>query len=121
MKKAIILGLMAVGLVGCAAVEQNQQTSGTEHAIQQETQVIYFTGPYDLTIELQSNDGFETATMMDNSGKKHLLKIAVSGSGMRMVGDDGVSIHFKNFNGLNEGVVELVKDKPIPIKEFKAK
>ncbi|AUZ05301.1 hypothetical protein ADP71_17760 [Vitreoscilla sp. C1] len=121
MEKAIILGFIAVGLVGCATVEQSKQVSSTEHAIQQETQVIYFTGPYDLTIELKSNDGFKTATMMDNSGKNHLLKIAVSGSGMRMVGNDGVSIHFKNFNGLNEGVVELVKDKPIPIKEFKAK
>ena len=43
----------------------------------------------------------------------------VSGSGVRLANEAGVSIHFKNFDGLNEGTVELVKDKPIEIKEFK--
>lgn len=43
------------------------------------------------------------------------LKRAVSGSGILLSNDDGVSIHFKG----GEGVLELVKDQPINITEFK--
>ena len=120
MKKAFLLGLLALGLASCASVNNTDGLVKSEHSQTNEAQTINFTGPYDLTVQLTSNDGFETAILVDNSGKEHLLKNAISGSGVRMVGDDGVSIHFKNFNGLNEGVVELVKDKPIQIKEFKA-
>ena len=69
----------------------------------------------DLTVELKSSDNFETAEMTDNSGKVYHLKRAISGSGMRLANDDGVSIHFK----AGDGVVELVPGKPISITEFK--
>ena len=106
-----ILGatFLAFGLMGC--------NSNSNHGVSQEkvqsnapadTQVIYFNGPQDLTIELKSSDNFETAEMVD-------LKRAVSGSGILLSNDDGVSIHFKG----GEGVLELVKDQPINITEFK--
>lgn len=81
---------------------------------------INFTGPQDLTIALKTTDDFETAQLTDNSGKTHDLKRVVSGSGIKLANDNGVSIHFKDFNGVMEGTVELVKDKGIEIKEFKA-
>lgn len=53
--------------------------------------------------------------MTDNSGRVIHLKAAVSGSGVRLANDDGVSIHFKN----GEGIVEFIKDKSISITEVK--
>ena len=53
--------------------------------------------------------------MIDGSGKVYHLKRAVSGSGVRLANDDGVSIHFKG----GEGIVEFEKDKPISITEVK--
>ena len=81
-----------------------------------EVKVIHFTGPQDLTLELKSDDDFETAQLTDNSDQTYELKAVVSASGLKMANAEGVSIHFKN----GEGIVELVKDKPIEIKEFKA-
>ncbi|SPL72605.1 hypothetical protein [Acinetobacter stercoris] len=80
------------------------------------SQVVNFTGPNDLTIELKTSDNFETAEMTDNSDKTYHLKRAVSGSGVRLANDEGVSIHFKG----SEGSVELVPGKSIEIKELKA-
>ena len=68
-----------------------------------------------LTIQLKSSDNFETAVMTDNSDRAMHLKAAIAASGVRLTNDDGVSIHFKN----GEGVVELVKGKPINITEYK--
>ncbi len=115
--------------MGCAdkkaPSEQNVATESTtataqtnDVAVAQDEQVIHFTGPQDLTLELKTKDNFETAQLTDNSDRVYELKRAVSGSGVRLANDQGVSIHFKNFNGVNEGTVELVKDKPISIKEF---
>lgn len=110
---AILLGL---ALTGCTSTPQNEvvQDKMTNNT-PANTQVIYFTGPMDLTLELKSSDNFETAQMTDNSGKNYHLKRAVSGSGVRLANDDGVSIHFK----AGDGVVELVPGKPISITEFK--
>lgn len=110
---AILLGL---ALTGCTSTPQNEvvQDKMTNNT-PANTQVIYFTGPMDLTLELKSSDIFETAQMTDNSGKIYHLKRAVSGSGVRLANDDGVSIHFKG----GEGIVEFEKDKPISITEVK--
>lgn len=113
-----ILGatLLAFGLMGC---NSNLNNEVSQEKVQSnapaETQVIYFNGPQDLTIELKSSDNFETAEMTDNSGKVYHLKRAISGSGMRLANNDGVSIHFK----AGEGIVEFMKDKPISITEYK--
>lgn len=133
MKYAFAATLMTLSLVACtdkkATTEQTEpvhteqtdvQPKAQDVATAQAEQVINFTGPNDLTLELKSNDNFETAQLTDNSDATYQLKRAVSASGVRLANDEGVSIHFKNFNGLNEGSVELVKDKPIDIKEFKA-
>lgn len=110
---AILLGL---ALTGCTSTPQNDVVQDkTTNNTPANTQVIYFTGPMDLTVELKSSDNFETAEMTDNSGKVYHLKRAISGSGMRLANDDGVSIHFK----AGEGIVEFMKDKPISITEYK--
>lgn len=117
-KMKYILGatLLAFGLMGC---NSNLNNEVSQEKVQSnapaETQVIYFNGTQDLTIELKSSDNFETAEMVDNSDTVYHLKRAVSGSGILLSNDDGVSIHFKG----GEGVLELVKDQPINITEFK--
>ncbi len=132
MKYLVGASLVALALAGCNSSPQETATEATQDnavtasaAVEThdqaaasaavDTQVINFTGPMDLTLELKSSDNFETADLTDNSGKVHHLTRAVSGSGVRLANDEGVSIHFK----AGEGVVELVKDKPINITEFK--
>lgn len=116
MKYLLGAALLGLAITGCTSnpkneVEQEKVVSNTPA----ETQVINFTGPMDLTVELKSSDNFETAEMVDNSDTVYHLKRAVSGSGILLSNDDGVSIHFKG----GEGVLELVKDQPINITEFK--
>ena len=116
MKYLLDAALLGLAITGCTSnpkneVVQEKVVSNTPA----ETQVINFTGPMDLTVELKSSDNFETAEMTDNSGKVYHLKRAISGSGMRLANDDGVSIHFK----AGEGIVEFMKDKPISITEYK--
>lgn len=97
----------------------NNETATAIDQTAQAEQEIHFTGPNDLTIGLKTTDNFETAQLTDNSDQTYQLKRVVSGSGIRLANEAGVSIHFKDFNGIKEGTVELVKDKPIEIKEFK--
>lgn len=116
MKYFIGASLIALALAGCNSIPTPTSTPAeSTPSIPAETQVINFVGPMDLTIQLKSSDNFETATLADNSDRVIYLKAAVSGSGVRLANDDGVSIHFKN----GEGVVEFVKDKPISITEYK--
>lgn len=114
-----ILGatFLAFGLMGCNSNSNNEVSQEkVQSNAPADTQVIYFiNGPQDLTIELKSSDNFETAEMVDNSNTIYHLKRAVSGSGILLSNDDGVSIHFKG----GEGILELVKDQPINITEFK--
>lgn len=107
---------IAFTVTGCnsSPIQSTKPVESTP-SIPAETQVINFVGPMDLTIQLKSSDNFETAEMIDNSGRVIHLKAAVSGSGMRLANDDGVSIHFKN----GEGIVEFIKDKSISITEVK--
>ena len=105
--------ILALALVGCSQNPQQGKAQVSTAPIQ--TQVIHFVGPMDLTLQLKSSDNFETAEMTDNSDRVIQLKAAVSGSGMRLANEDGVSIHFKN----GEGIVEFIKDKPIHITEYK--
>lgn len=137
MKYLVTTALLGLALVGCAdkkaqsdSTAQAETTSQTTTVTATDTataidqtaaanQEIHFTGPNDLTISLKTTDNFETAQLQDNSDATYDLKRVVSGSGIRLANDAGVSIHFKDFNGINEGTVELVKDKPIEIKEFK--
>ncbi|TSH73985.1 lysozyme inhibitor [Acinetobacter sp. RF15A] len=119
MKYIIGASLLALALAGCnsSPPQPTESTPPVEStpSTPAETQVINFVGPMDLTIQLKSSDNFETAEMTDNSGKVHHLKQTVAASGVRLANDQGVSIHFKR----GEGVVELVKGKPINITEYK--
>ena len=139
MKYFLTTALLGFALVGCADKKEATTPTSAEQATSpatstnpaanetattidqtaQSEQEIHFTGPNDLTIALKTTDNFETAALTDNSDQTYQLKRVVSGSGVRLANEAGVSIHFKNFDGLNEGTVELVKDKPIEIKEFK--
>ena len=116
MKNALGATLVTLALVGCTSTptgKVTQENTSSNNAV--ETQVIHFTGPMDLTIELKSSDNFETAMMTDNSDRTFMLKSAPAASGMFMTDGKGVSIHIKG----SEGIVEFVKDKPIQITEFK--
>ena len=95
------------------------QESNTQNSQVTLAQTIHFVGPNDLDLTLKTSDNFETATLTDNSDAQYELKSVISGSGIRLANDAGVQIHFKETAGANEGFVELVKDKPIDIKEFK--
>ena len=140
MKKLVFAAIFGLIMIGCTdkkkeTVEQSHAESAhneqatvatasqdvpaiaAEQSIPAE-QTLHFTGPHDLTLKLKTIDNFQTAEMTDNSDKVYQLKQAVSGSGIRLEGENGVFIHFKNFNGVNEGTVEFVKDQPIEIKEF---
>ncbi|WP_104499419.1 hypothetical protein [Acinetobacter indicus] len=116
MKYVLGAALLGLAITGCTA-NQNKDVSQEKvvSSTPANTQVIYFSGPMDLTLELKSSDNFETSQLTDNSGKVYHLKRAVSGSGVRLANDDGVSIHFKG----GEGIVEFMKDKPISITEVK--
>lgn len=139
MKYILTAAIVTLALTGCTDKKPETQTAATQDntSVTQTTttdttanapvdqvadavKTINFTGPQDLTIALKTTDNFETAQLTDNSDKTHELKRVVSGSGIKLANDDGVSIHFKDFNGVMEGTVELVKDKGIEIKEFKA-
>ena len=116
MKYVIGASLIALALAGYNSTP-TQTTTPVEStpSAPLDTQVINFVGPMGLTIQLKSSDNFETATMTDNSDRVIHLKAVVSGSGVRLANDDGISIHFKN----GEGVVEFVSGKPISITEYK--
>lgn len=131
MKYLLLTSMTALMLFGCS--NNNQATQDSDTAASQaivledvsvvsqadtatQQQVLHFTGPNDLTIELKSNDNFSTATMTDNSDRSFELKSAVAASGLKLANDDGVSIHFKQ----GDGVVEFVKGTPISITEFKS-
>lgn len=140
MKYLLTTALLGFALVGCADKKEATESTSAEQATHptaltatnttanetataidqtaQAAQEIHFTGPNDLTIILKTTDNFETAELSDNADQRYQLKRVVSGSGVRLANEAGVSIHFKNFDGVNEGTVELVKDKPIEIKEF---
>ena len=139
MKYFLTTALLGFALVGCAdkkeattptsaeqatspATSTNPAANETATTIDQTAQAeqeIHFTGPNDLTIALKTTDNFETAQLSDNSDKTHELKRVISGSGIKLANDHGVSIHFKGTDTGMQGTVELVKDKPIEIKEFK--
>ena len=136
MKYILTAAVMTLALTACTDKNPQMQTAATQDTtsmtqttasdttapvdqVVDAVKTINFTGPQDLTLQLKTTDNFETAQLSDNSDKTHELKRVISGSGIKLANEEGVSIHFKDFNGVMEGTVELVKDKPIEIKEFK--
>lgn len=121
MKKFLLVGLLAAGLVGCAQTQTTTKTTETQRETvkNKNEKVINFTGPYDLTIKLWTIDNFETAIMSDNSGKRYNLQQVPAANGIKLESSDGASIHFKQINGKNEGIVNLVPGKNISVTEFK--
>lgn len=136
MKYILTAAIVTLALTACTDKKPETQTSASENSsITQTTsdtaantpvdhlsdavKTINFAGPEGMTVELKTMDNFDTAQLTDNSGKIHELKRVMSGSGIKLANEDGVSIHFKDFNGVNDGTLQLVKGKDIDIKESK--
>ena len=64
---------------------------------------------------LASTDNFETATLTDATANNYALKSAISASGMRLEGENGVYIHTKG----KEGTIALPNNQSFEIKEVK--
>ena len=77
--------------------------------------IVKYQGSDNKTYELKSSDNFETAVLTDSQGKSYELTHAISGSGMRLEGEDGIYIHTKG----EEGTLVLLKDQLIDIQEVK--
>lgn len=136
MKYILTAAIVTLALTACTDKKPETQTSASENSsITQTTsdtaantpvdhlsdavKTINFAGPEGMTVGLKTMDNFDTAQLTDNSGKIHELKRVMSGSGIKLANEDGVSIHFKDFNGVNDGTLQLVKGKDIDIKESK--
>ena len=80
MKYLLGAELLGLAITGCTSNQKNEVVQ--EKVVSNtpaETQVINFTGPMDLTVELKSSDNFETAEMTDNSGKVYLNRTGFVG------------------------------------------
>lgn len=115
MKWMLAMPLVALAVLGCSATQPLQSGAAQSQAAALNTQELHFVGPMDLTITLKTQDNFESAVMTDNADRAFQMRSVPAASGIRMEDGKGASIHFKN----GEGVVELVKDRPIEIKEMK--
>jgi membrane-bound inhibitor of C-type lysozyme len=92
------------------------ESSAAEGASEAISEVIVkYQGSDNKTYELKSSDNFETAVLTDSQGKNYELTHAISGSGMRLEGEDGIYIHTKG----EEGTLVLLKDQLIDIQEVK--
>ena len=115
MKWMLVMPLVVLAVLGCSAAQPLQSGAAQSQAAALNTQELHFVGPMDLTITLKTQDNFESAVMTDNADRAFQMRSVPAASGIRMADGKGASIHFKN----GEGVVELVKDRPIEIKEMK--
>lgn len=115
MKWMLAMPLVVLVVLGCSATQPLQSGAAQSQAAALKTQELHFVGPMDLTITLKTQDNFESAVMTDNADRAFHMRSVPAASGIRMADGKGASIHFKN----GEGVVELVKDRPIEIKEMK--
>ncbi|MCD8212795.1 MAG: hypothetical protein LUC34_01865 [Campylobacter sp.] len=100
MKKLLVSSLVAIAfLSGCASSNTASQTPSAT----KEMQTVEFrgTGDYkDYKATLTSNNLFETASFKDSMGNKFDMKRAPAASGIRMISDNGVDIHFKKGEGV---------------------
>ena len=126
MKKLLLISsfLAVVFVVGCSAKDKDKATSPDNEASSSavavdtnesaEKTVKYETADK-KQFTLKTSDNFVTATLTDSDGNNYSLKEVPAGSGMRLEGDNGVSIHSKG----DEGTIELAKDKSFTVKEVK--
>lgn len=121
MKKLLLVStiLTAAALAGCNAKEKTPAadsgagtpaTQSNSHGSTEKT-VKYITED-NLTFKLKTNDNFTTATLEDNHGNSYSLKNAAGASGMRLEGENGVSVHTKG----KEGMIEIA-NKVFNVKE----
>ena len=125
--KKIIILMMASLMLACNAKQEEKnvkeetvvETVVKEEAVANEetvseAQVIYFVGEYDLAVQLTTKDNWETAELMDNSERVYNLKRESAASGTYLANSEGVSIHFKD----GEGILILKDGNEIKVKEF---
>ena len=106
MKKIIVALAAAAALAGCCECDKQRKamvrTNESYQTVASKKVEFRRMDNYNR-VSLESTNGFQTA-IMTVGDRKIPMKIAVSGSGMRMVGDEGrAEIHFK----ANEGVLTL--------------
>lgn len=124
MKKLLLISsfVAVAALVGCgskdkAATPDTASASAASHVGAHEIteSTVKYTTEDKKEFTLTTKDNFVTATLVDNDGKSYDLKEAPAGSGMRLEGENGVSVHTKG----DEGVIELAADKSFTVKEVK--
>ncbi|EAT99410.2 hydrogenase 4 subunit B [Campylobacter curvus] len=100
MKKILASSLIALAfLSGCAT--SNTATQAPSMAKETKTIEFHGTGYYkDYKATLVSSDLFKTAVFTDSMGYKFDMKHAPAASGIRMVSDKGIEIHFKKGEGI---------------------
>lgn len=126
MKKILLISsiLTAVFLVGCNAKDKEKTNASTGEASSPVAQVdsnesnqktVKYETEDKKQFTLQTTDNFATATLTDSEGQNYSLKEVPAGSGMRLEGENGVSIHSKG----EEATIELAKDQSFSVKEVK--
>ncbi|WP_151960826.1 MliC family protein [Acinetobacter bereziniae] len=131
MKKILLISsiLTAVFLVGCNAKDKEKTNASTGEASSPVSQVdsnqvdsnesnqktVKYETEDKKQFTLQTTDNFATATLTDSEGHNYSLKEVPAGSGMRLEGENGVSIHSKG----EEATIELAKDQSFSVKEVK--
>jgi membrane-bound inhibitor of C-type lysozyme len=126
MKKVLLISsvLAVVFLAGCNAKDKEKMNASTEETSSSVAQVesnesnektVKYETEDKKQFTLQTTDNFVTATLTDNEGHQYSLKEVPAGSGMRLEGENGVSIHSKG----DEGMIEIAKGQTFNVKEVK--
>lgn len=103
---AFILGGCALNNGACSSKSVEEQKIISEHV-----QTLVFKDEMGGKINLISSDNFETAILVDKTGREYYLKRQPSGSGIYLEDENGTNIHFKG----DDGIVEFKKFASIPI------
>ena len=124
MKKLLLLStfLTIVFVSGCSAKDKD---TSTENEVNSSAVSIDSNESTEKSVKyqtvdkkdfmLKTSDNFATAVLTDSDGNSYSLKEVPAGSGMRLEGENGVSIHTKG----NDGIIELSKDKSLTVTEIK--
>ena len=103
MKKIIFLLISALFITGCSHFAKTEPLGITQRVI--------FTTEDNSRVELITVDSWDSAVMKNDKGDAYAMSKKPSANGIYLVDKNGVSIHFKD----KEGVLEYKQDKPIKV------
>ena len=121
MKKLLLLSSFLTIIFVAACSVKNKDTSTENEATtsaatnDSNEKIIKYQTDDKKDFILKTNDNFTTAVLTDSDGNSYSLKEVPAGSGMRLEGENGVSIHTKG----DDGTIELSKDKSFTVTEVK--